>query len=144
MNSSIMQRALAREKEMEGEDHDEYGITSFVYEEIKPFDYDKFMDFVEKEYPDEIIRAKGYIWFADDDMHVQLFEQSGRNASVSEVSNWVASFDEKDKKEVFDNYPEVLESWDEVYGDRMNQIVFIGRGYDKEKVINSLNQCICL
>lgn len=102
------------------------------------------MDFVEKEYPDEIIRAKGYIWFADDDMHVQLFEQSGRNASVSEVSNWVASFDEKDKKEVFDNYPEVLESWDEVYGDRMNQIVFIGRGYDKEKVINSLNQCICL
>lgn len=139
-----MQRALAREKEMEGEDHDEYGITSFVYEEIKPFDYDKFMDFVEKEYPDEIIRAKGYIWFADDDMHVQLFEQSGRNASVSEVSNWVASFDEKDKKEVFDNYPEVLESWDEVYGNRMNQIVFIGRGYDKEKVINSLNQCICL
>lgn len=142
MNSSIMQRALAREKEMEGEDQDEYGITSFVYEEIKPFDYDKFMDFVEKEYPDEIIRAKGYIWFADDDMHVQLFEQSGRNASVSEVSNWVASFNEKDKKEVFDNYPEVLESWDEVYGDRMNQIVFIGRGYDKEKVINSLNQCI--
>lgn len=36
---------------------------------------------------------------------------------------------------------EVLDDWDEKYGDRMNQIVFIGRGYDKEKIINKLKGC---
>ncbi|MGN0483759.1 MAG: CobW family GTP-binding protein [Lachnospiraceae bacterium] len=142
MNSSVMQQALAREQKMEQNDQDEYGITSFVFEERKPLDYDKFMEFVEQDYPEEIVRAKGYIWFADDDIHVQLFEQAGRNASVSEVSNWVAAFEEKEKQEVFENYPEVLDDWDEIYGDRMNQIVFIGRGYDKEQILQTLKQCV--
>jgi G3E family GTPase len=142
MNSSTIQQALAREKNMDESCSDEYGIISFVYEEIRPFDYDKFMGFVEKEYPEELIRAKGYIWFADDDMHVQLFEQAGRNASVTEASNWVAAMPQEDQKMIFENYPETLESWDEKYGDRMNQIVFIGKGYDKEKIIERLNYCI--
>lgn len=140
-NSSSIQKALAREhKESDGKP--EYGIESFVYEEKRPFDYDKFMGFLEQDYPDEIIRAKGYIWFADDDVHVQLFEQAGRNASVSELSNWIAAFEEKEKQEVIENYPEVLEEWDEVYGDRMNQIVFIGKEYDQATMIERLNACL--
>lgn len=142
MNSSEMQRALAREHKAEEGCTDEYGISSFVYEEVRPFDYDKFMSFLNDDYPEEIVRAKGYIWFADDDMHVQLFEQAGRNASVSETSNWVASFEDADKEEVFRNYPEVLEDWHPVYGDRMNQIVFIGKNYNKEKILTSLRKCI--
>ena len=121
---------------------DEYGVTSFVYEEKRPLDYDKFMNFMEQNYPLELIRAKGYLWFADDDIHVQLFEQAGRNASVTELSNWVAALPEEDKKEVFENYPEVLEEWDEKYGDRMNQIVFIGKNYDKQKILNALDACV--
>lgn len=83
-----------------------------------------YMDFLEN-YPDTLKRAKGYIWFEDDDMHTQLFEQAGRNASVTEISNWVATLPEEEKEEVFTAYPEVLEDWDETYGDRMNQIVLI-------------------
>lgn len=142
MNSSEMQRALAREHKQEEGCSDEYGISSFVYEEVRPFDYDKFMQFLNDDYPEEIIRAKGYIWFSDDDMHVQLFEQAGRNASVSETSNWIASFAEEEKEEVFRNYPEVLEDWHPVYGDRINQIVFIGRNYDKNKIVSYLKNCI--
>lgn len=141
-NSSAIQKALARETRAEGGEQKEYGIDSFVYEERKPFDYDIFMKFMEKEYPESIIRAKGYIWFADDDIHVQLFEQAGRNASVMEVSNWIAAFDIEEQKKVFDEYPEVLKEWDEIYGDRMNQIVFIGRGYDEAKIKSKLNGCI--
>ena len=74
--------------------------------------------------------------------HVQLFEQAGRNASITELSNWVAALPEEDQKEVFENYPEVLDEWDENYGDRMNQIVFIGKNYDKEKIISALDSCV--
>lgn len=141
-HSSAIQKALAREAGTEVGEEKEYGIDSFVYEERKPFDYDAFMKFMEEEYPESLIRAKGYIWFADDEVHVQLFEQAGRNASVMEVSNWIAAFEPKEQNEVFEEYPEVLEDWDETYGDRMNQIVFIGRGYDETKIRRQLNSCI--
>lgn len=141
-NSSAVQKALDREaREVVGEQK-EYGIDSFVYEERKPFKYDAFMKFMEQDYPETIIRAKGYIWFENDAVHVQLFEQAGRNASVTEISNWIAAFDAKEQKEVFDEYPEVLDDWDETYGDRMNQIVFIGRGYDEAEIRRHLDGCI--
>uniref|UniRef100_UPI004037C102 CobW family GTP-binding protein n=1 Tax=Roseburia hominis TaxID=301301 RepID=UPI004037C102 len=142
MNSSAIQRALARDKAMQENEMDEYGVTSFVYEEKRPLDYDRFLAFMEQDYPKELIRAKGYLWFWDDDIHVQLFEQAGRNASITELSNWVAALPEEDQKEVFENYPEVLDEWDENYGDRMNQIVFIGKNYDKEKIISALDFCV--
>ena len=142
MNSSAMQAALAREKAMDEGCVDEYGISSFVYEEVRPFDREKFAEFVESFYPENIIRAKGYIWFSDDDVHVQLFEQAGRNASINEVSNWVASFTEEDKQEVIKNYPDVMDEWDDTYGDRLNQIVFIGKGMDKAKIIEILDDCV--
>lgn len=142
MNSSAIQQALAREKAHEESCMDDYGISSFVYEEIKPFDYEKFMKYVEEGYPEELIRAKGYVWFEDDDIHVQLFEQAGRNASISEVSNWVSAMPLEEQEIVFENYPEVLESWDNKYGDRLNQIVFIGKGYDKEEIKRKLSECL--
>ncbi|MCR5655524.1 MAG: GTP-binding protein [Lachnospiraceae bacterium] len=141
MNSSIIQKVLARNEAGETCD-DEYGITSFVFEEKRPFDRDRFMKFLSEDFPETIIRSKGYIWFADDPIHVQLVESAGRNAAVTEMSNWVAAFDEKDKEEVFQYYPEVKEAWDETYGDRMNQVVFIGRDYDKGKIREILSSCI--
>jgi G3E family GTPase len=144
-DSSLINKTLFRnnhnEKEKD-EAHEEYGISSFVYLERRPFDYDKFMSFLENEYPETLIRAKGYIWFADDDIHTHLFEQAGRNATVTEISNWVAALPVEEKELAITNYPQILEEWDEIYGDRMNQIVFIGKGYEKEEIIKKLNQCL--
>ena len=142
----VMQSSRVQEQLLRGDQddiHDEHGITSFLYEEKKPFDYEKFMEFLERDYPEEIIRAKGYMWFADDDVHVQLFEQAGRNASVTIVSNWLAAFGEKERELEMQEHPEIVETWDERYGDRINQIVFIGKNLNKEQMIVSLQKCIC-
>ena len=140
MQSSRIQEQLSRGKQEEIQD--EHGITSFLYEEKKPFDYDKFMAFLENDYPEEIIRAKGYVWFYDDDIHVQLFEQAGRNASVTIVSNWLAAFGEKEREREIRENPEILEDWDEKYGDRLNQIVFIGKNLDRDQIISRLQICL--
>ncbi len=123
--------------------HDAHGITSFLYEEKRPFDRAKFAAFVENDYPENIIRAKGYIWFADDDMHVQLFEQAGRNASVTEASNWVAAFPEKEQKKILKKHPHIMDAWDARFGDRLNQIVFIGKNFDPHQIITELQACVC-
>ncbi len=140
LKSSRIQEQLI--KGNSDENDDEHGISSFVYEEKRPFNYDRFMEFLENNYPEEIIRAKGYVWFDDDDIHIQLFEQAGRNASVTIVSNWLAAFDEKERQKQIEENPEIKEYWDDKYGDRLNQIVFIGKNYNKQELIVQLNKCI--
>ena len=120
----------------------EYGISSFVYEEKRPFNREKFADFVNNNYPKELIRAKGYIWFSDADADVQLFEQAGRNSSVMEVSYWIDALVEEQKKAFLEQNPDVKENWDEEFGDRENQIVFIGKGYNQEEIKKALESCL--
>ncbi|MCR5621365.1 MAG: GTP-binding protein [Treponema sp.] len=120
----------------------EYGISSFVFEEKRPFNRERFTDFVNNHYPKELIRAKGYIWFSDADQDVQLFEQAGRNSSVMPVSYWIDALVEEQKQEYLEQNPDVKESWDEEFGDRENQIVIIGKGYDKEAIRAELVKCL--
>lgn len=120
----------------------EYGISSFVYEEKRPFNREKFADFVNNNYPKELIRAKGYIWFSDADADVQLFEQAGRNSSVIEVSYWIDALVEEQKKAFLEQNPDIRENWDEEFGDRENQIVFIGKGYNQEEIKKALESCL--
>ena len=140
--SSALQRALDREDKMGEIYEDDYGITSFAFRDPRPFDYDKFIDLISNRFPEELIRGKGYIWFKGDDVHVQLFEQAGRNSSVTEVSNWVAAMPPKEREDVLKEYPEIREEWHEKYGDRMNQLVFIGRGYNKDTFVKDLRACL--
>ncbi len=139
--SSVIQKALRRNAERKDTD-DQCGITSFVYECRQPFERKKLTQFIEEDFPKEIIRTKGYVWFMDDPVHAHLMETAGRNASLTEYSNWVAAFDETERAEVFSAYPEVLEDWDEQYGDRMNQLVFIGKDYNRDEICRKLNACL--
>ncbi|WP_296795594.1 CobW family GTP-binding protein [Ruminococcus sp.] len=140
--SSSIQRALnTNEPTAKEACMDEYGITSFVYEEIRPFDREKFMEFVD-QYPTELIRTKGYVWFADDDVHIQLFEQAGRNASVTELNEWLASCPKEEIDAIMEAYPDIKDDWDDTYGDRINQLVFIGKGYKKADILSKLNACL--
>jgi len=120
---------------------DEYGISSFVFEEKRPFNRDSFQKLIE-DYPEELIRTKGYIWFSDDWNHVQLFEQAGRNASVTELSEWVSAWPEEEFEKVVEDYPDIKDDWDETYGDRCNQVVFIGKGYEKAEIVKLLYDCV--
>ena len=120
----------------------EYGISSFVFEEKRPFNRERFMNFVNNNYPKELIRAKGYIWFSDADANVQLFEQAGRNSSVMTVAYWIDALEEKQKQEYLEYNPDVKETWDEEFGDRINQLVIIGKGYDKGAIEAELKKCL--
>ena len=141
-SSSAIQKAINSLNKNQKGCTDEYGISSFVYEEKRPFNREKFADFVNNKYPRELIRAKGYIWFSDADADVQLFEQAGRNSSVMEVSYWIDALVEEQKQAYLEQNPDVKENWDENFGDRENQIVFIGKGYNQEEIKKALESCL--
>ena len=139
---SAVQRALNQcAHEDEKACVDEYGISSFVFEEKRPFNREAFNEFVDN-YPEVLIRTKGYIWFSDDWKHIQLFEQAGRNASVTKLSEWVSAWPEEELNPVLEDFPDLKDDWDETSGDRMNQVVFIGKGYEKAKIVKKLYECI--
>ncbi len=120
---------------------DEYGISSFVFEEKAPFNRKAFNKFLE-DYPETLIRTKGYIWFSDDDKHIQLFEQAGRNASITEISTWIAAWPKKELDSLVKDFPDIKDDWDDIYGDRINQVVFIGKGYEKSEIVKLVSDCI--
>jgi len=141
-SSSAIQKAVNSISDSNRGFTDEYGISSFSYEMKRPFDEQKFMKFVNEDFPKELIRAKGYVWFEEKPSDVFLFEQAGRNSSVMMVAYWVAALDEKTQKECLEGDEELRETWDSEYGDRINQIVFIGKNYDRNAILSRLEQCL--
>lgn len=138
---SAVQKALNSNDNDDKACVDEYGISSFVFEEKTPFNREKFNELVE-DYPRQLIRSKGYIWFSDDWKHVQLFEQAGRNASISAISEWISSWPEEELVPMIESFPELKDDWDEKYGDRCNQLVLIGKDYEKAEIVRRLNECL--
>lgn len=139
---SAVQRALNNcEHDDEKACVDEYGISSFVFEERRPFNREAFNKLIE-DYPEVLIRTKGYIWFSDDWKHIQLFEQAGRNASITELSEWVSAWPKDELDKAVADFPDIKDGWDEIYGDRCNQVVFIGKGYEKAEIVKLLYDCV--
>jgi len=121
---------------------EEYGIGTFVYQNVKPFEKSKFEEFVFAKWPKEVIRAKGLFWIKEDPETAYIFEQSGRQKTAMDDGKWIACFPERERKQILQMNPDIAEAWDPVYGDRINKIVFIGRKMDKAAIIAALDACI--
>lgn len=122
----------------------EYGITTFVYKARRPFDRLMFEDYVSASWPKEVIRAKGMVWFSTERDMAYLFEQSGRQKTLSEMGRWIASAPKKKQEEMLKENPETLENWDPVYGDREQRVVIIGHKMDKSAIIKALDDCLVI
>ena len=121
---------------------EEYGIGTFVYQNVRPFSKQKFEEFVFAKWPAEVIRAKGLFWIAEDPDTAYIFEQSGRQKTATDDGKWIACFPERERKQILQMNPDIAAAWDEKYGDRINKIVFIGRNMNKAEIIKALDDCI--
>ena len=119
---------------------EEYGISTFVYASRKPMKEVKFNEFA-KNLPRNVIRCKGLIWFAEDDEMSYLFEQAGKQLSLSEAGYWLATAPKEELDEMIKANPEIMKDWDEKVGDRMTKLVFMGQDMDKEKIKKDLREC---
>ena len=120
---------------------EEYGISSFVYYRRKPLNVNKFENFLD-EFPKSVIRAKGLIWLSDDDYMSYCFEQAGKQKTISEAGQWIATAPKSELKKILELNPDIQKVWDEAVGDRMTKIVFIGRDMDKKDIIAKLDDCL--
>lgn len=121
---------------------EEYGIGTFVYFRRRPFNFEKFNRFVNVDWPKNIIRAKGVLYFSHNRDMSLLFEQAGIQKNLKEAGLWYATAPEEELMLMMEREPGLRRDWDEEYGDRMIKLVFIGRDLDREALASSLDSCL--
>ena len=121
---------------------EEYGIGTFVYFNRKPFDINKFDNFVAKHWPAGVIRAKGICYFTDEPDLCFLFEQAGSQVGLKNIGQWYATMPEDELREALLTDAALQRDWDPEYGDRMQKLVFIGQHLDKDAVKEALDFCL--
>lgn len=120
---------------------EEYGISSFVYRRRLPFHPERLMNWLE-DWPADVIRAKGFLWLATRNHVATLLSQAGPSISIQSAGQWVAAYPEEEQQEILREEPELLEKWDEKYGDRMTELVMIGIDMNQAEIEKTLDDCL--
>lgn len=121
---------------------EEYGIQTMVYFNRRPLDLAKFDRFVATQWPKEVIRAKGVIYFSNNTDMSYLFEQAGVQKKLTEAGLWFATAPAEELERMMAVEPQLRRDWDETYGDRMLKVVFIGQHLDKAALTAALDACL--
>ncbi|MCA6107177.1 GTP-binding protein [Bradyrhizobium cenepequi] len=120
---------------------EEYGIFSFVYRERRPFDPVRLLSFLNKPWPG-VIRAKGHFWLATRPDWVGLLSVAGMQRRCEPMGYWWATV----PKPRWPSHPQFREHlnsrWDGIWGDRRQELVFIGSDMDEVYIRASLDGCL--
>jgi G3E family GTPase len=148
-NFDEAQNSAGWQKELESEHHtpetEEYGISSFVFRNQRPFHPERFWNYLNDEYPAGILRAKGLFWLASRPDDAINFSQAGGSSRLERAGVWWCSMPFGDRI----MYPAFLENqeyiegkWHPKWGDRTNELVFIGQHVNQDQMIVELEKCL--
>ena len=136
-------------EELNKEEHtpesEEYGISSFVYRTKKPFDPIRFWKFLQQGFPTSVIRSKGLFWLASRPNQALIWGQAGGSLKADSAGVWWCSmpFQSRIKQLSFlENQHQIESDWDIDFGDRKNEIVFIGQNMNETLIRSLLDRCL--
>ena len=120
---------------------EEYGIASFVYRARAPFDPNKLHAVLNGNLPG-VIRAKGHFWVATRPEWVAEFSLAGALSSVAPLGTWWASVP-AERWPTHQQARDYMQAhWQEPFGDRRQELVFIGAGIDWPAIKSTLDACL--
>lgn len=119
----------------------EYGINSFVYRARRPFDPSRLEQFLRKEWPG-LLRAKGHFWLATRPDCIGLLSIAGVQRRTEAKGFWWATVPKAlwpphaQFRRLLDNH------WSSIWGDRRQEIVFIGVDLPEHDIRYMLDTCL--
>jgi G3E family GTPase len=131
-------------KEMRGEhtpETEEYGIRNFVYRARRPFHPLRFHERLHRAW-EGLLRCKGFIWLATRMDAVGFWQQAGPVWYTGKTGLWWASV----PREKWPTHARALNrihsNWADPFGDRRQEMVFIGAGLDSGEISKYLDACL--
>ncbi len=120
---------------------EEYGVASYVYRARLPFVPERILEVLNGDLPG-VIRAKGHFWISTRPDWVAEFSLAGALSSVQPLGTWWASIPEE-RRPTHDSARAYMQAhWQEPWGDRRQEIVFIGAGIDWPILRARLDACL--
>ena len=131
-------RELTQEHKPETE---EYGIGSFVFRARRPFHPQRFWDFLHTRWPG-LLRSKGHFWLASRHAVIGEWSLAGGSAEFRPAGYWWAAAAKDRWPEDEDVVLAILKDWVKPYGDRRQQLVFIGQNLKEKEMRAGLEGCL--
>lgn len=119
----------------------EYGISSFVYRARRPFHPEKLRRFLDAEWSG-VLRSKGFLWIATRMDYSIEWSQAGGACRIEPGAMWWAAMDKAKWPQDSLLLKELHQSWQEPWGDRRQELVFIGIDMPKDWIIEQLDRCL--
>lgn len=133
-------------KELYGfEDHipetEEYGVSSFVYRARRPFQPQKVYDLLQSDLAG-VLRAKGHFWVATRPDWLLEYSLAGSLCSVKPLGQWWATVPQDRWPTHAQGVQYFKQHWQEPFGDRRQELVFIGADMDKAALTAALDAAL--
>jgi len=116
-------------KELQGEhtpETEEYGVSSFVFKARRPFHPVRLMNFLAAPHMQTVLRSKGFFWLATRHSTGMNWSLAGRVARVSPAGQWLAATPQEHWPHTVQVADYLETYWQDPYGDRRQELVFIG------------------
>ena len=120
---------------------EEYGVSSFTYRARAPFHPQRIHDVLNGPLPG-VIRAKGHFWIATRPGWLAEFSLAGALSSVRPMGRWWASVPESRWPPHPQARAYIAHHWQAPWGDRRQELVFIGAGLDEAAITRALDAAL--
>ena len=119
-----------------------YGFWSFVYKARRPFNPMRLYALLNGRW-DGVIRSKGFFWLASRMNFAGSLSQAGGMLRHEAAGAWWAAVKREDWPQDSTWRATIRKSFKSPYGDRRQEIVFIGtKGMDRKELTRRLDDCL--
>jgi G3E family GTPase len=138
-----------------------FGITSFVYSRRRPFHPQRLVDNAIQHLPAKqnlalkdqlrgpanakspfasLVRSKGFLWLSNNHLEMFYWAHAGNYFEVKKQGYWWAAIERADWPA--EDSADIEAEMQPLFGDRRQEIVFIGIGLDEAAIVAELDQCL--
>jgi len=120
----------------------DHGVMSFTYKERRPFHPRRFHEMLELFAIEGLVRAKGSIWIASRHQEIGVWSLAGAASLLTYGGAWFAATPANEWPLGEEDRAEILEDWAAPFGDRRQEIAFIGIDFDMNMIRKELDACL--
>jgi G3E family GTPase len=118
---------------------EEYGTSSFIYRAERPFHPHRLHDMLKQGFFSSVLRSKGFVWSASEHNVAIEWSQVGLTSSLKLGPEWLKA------STALSDWPTEAERYKEKrFGDRRQEIFFVGASMDEAEIRAALDQVLVI